>query len=185
MFSMIGYFVALYSLAASASSALGLTQKEASTLQSISAAGQLIGRPLCGSMLDLIGRHPCTIIIQVLAGFTCFTFWFPARSFGLLVVFTITQGLLGGTVWSSAAPISAEVVGIRDLPKRFGGILIGDGGSRTVWTTDCCGADQSQSEQFGEERSQYVSHLNWVLRRLFYRESYDAMFKLEICSKDK
>nr|CDI51048.1 uncharacterized protein BN887_06008 [Melanopsichium pennsylvanicum 4] len=42
MFSMIGYFVALYSLAASASSALGLTQKEASTLQSISAAGQLI-----------------------------------------------------------------------------------------------------------------------------------------------
>lgn len=119
VFSMIGYFVALYSLAAFASSGLGLTQKQASTLQSILAAGQMIGRPLCGFLLDLVGRHPCTITIQVLSGLTCFAFWLPARSFGLLVVFAITQGLLGGTVWSSVAPISAEVVGIRDLPSAL------------------------------------------------------------------
>ncbi|SPO19744.1 related to ESBP6 - similarity to Monocarboxylate transporter [Ustilago trichophora] len=119
VFSMIGYFVALYSLAAFATSGLGLTQKQASTLQSILAAGQMIGRPLCGFLLDLVGRHPCTIMIQVLAGVTCFAFWLPARSFALLVVFAITQGLLGGTVWSSVAPISAEVVGIRDLPSAL------------------------------------------------------------------
>ncbi len=116
---MIGYFVALYSLAAFASSGLGLTQKQASTLQSILAAGQMVGRPLCGFLLDLIGRHPCTIMIQILAGVTCLAFWLPARGFALLVVFAITQGLLGGTVWSSVAPISAEVVGIRDLPSAL------------------------------------------------------------------
>lgn len=119
VFSMIGYFVALYSLAAFASSALEFSQKQASTLQSILAAGQMLGRPLCGFLLDLVGRHPCTITIQVLAGLTCFAFWLPARSFGLLVVFAITQGLLGGTIWSSVAPISAEVVGIRDLPSAL------------------------------------------------------------------
>ncbi|GAC96670.1 major facilitator super [Pseudozyma hubeiensis SY62] len=119
IFSMIGYFVAIYTLAAYATSGLGLTQKQASTLQSILAAGQMIGRPLCGLLLDLIGRHPCTIMIQTLAGLTCFAFWLPARSFGLLVVFAITQGLLGGTVWSSVAPLSAEVVGIRDLPSAL------------------------------------------------------------------
>lgn len=119
VFAMIGYFVALYSLAAFASSGLGLTQKQASTLQSILAAGQMIGRPLCGLLLDLVGRHPCTIAIQTLAGLTCFAFWLPARSFGLLVVFAITQGLLGGTIWSSIAPLSAEVVGIRDLPSAL------------------------------------------------------------------
>lgn len=119
VFSMIGYFVAIYSLAAFATSGLGLTQKQASTLQSILAAGQMIGRPVCGLLLDLIGRHPCTILIQTLAGITCFAFWLPARSFALLIVFAITQGLLGGTVWSSAAPISAEVVGIRDLPSAL------------------------------------------------------------------
>ncbi|ETS63358.1 hypothetical protein PaG_01639 [Moesziomyces aphidis] len=119
VFSMIGYFVALYSLAAFASSGLGLTQKQASTLQSILAAGQMVGRPLCGFLLDLIGRHPCTIMIQILAGVTCLAFWLPARGFALLVVFAITQGLLGGTVWSSVAPISAEVVGIRDLPSAL------------------------------------------------------------------
>ncbi len=119
VFSMIGYFVALYSLAAFASSGLGLSQKQASTLQSILAAGQMIGRPLCGFLLDLVGRHPCTITIQILAGLTCFAFWLPARHFSLLVVFAITQGLLGGTIWSSVAPLSAEVVGIRDLPSAL------------------------------------------------------------------
>lgn len=119
VFSMIGYFVAIYTLAAYATSGLGLTQKQASTLQSILAAGQMIGRPVCGLLLDLIGRHPCTIMIQTFAGLTCFAFWLPARSFGLLVVFSITQGLLGGTVWSSVAPLSAEVVGIRDLPSAL------------------------------------------------------------------
>ncbi|TKY90129.1 hypothetical protein EX895_000127 [Sporisorium graminicola] len=119
VFSIIGYFVALYSLAAFASSGLGLTQKKASTLQSILAAGQMIGRPLCGLLLDLVGRHPCTIVIQTLAGLTCFAFWLPARSFALLIVFAFTQGVLGGTVWSSVAPLSAEVVGIRDLPSAL------------------------------------------------------------------
>lgn len=114
-FAMIGYFVALYSLAAFASSGLGLTQTKASALQSILAAGQMIGRPLCGVALDLGGRHRSTIVIQILAGVTCFAFWLPARSFALLVVFAFSQGLLGGTVWSTVAPISAEVVGIRDL----------------------------------------------------------------------
>lgn len=114
-FAMIGYFVALYSLAAFASSGLGLTQTKAAALSSILAAGQMIGRPLCGIALDFGGRHRSTIVIQILAGITCFAFWLPARSFGLLVVFAFFQGLLGGTVWSTVAPISAEVVGIRDL----------------------------------------------------------------------
>jgi MFS family permease len=120
IFALIAYFTALYTLAAYASSGLGLSQTEASALQSILAAGQMIGRPLCGLGLDWGGRHRTTVVIQILAGVTCFALWLPARSFAVLAVFAIFQGLFGGTVWSTVAPITAQVVGIRDLASALG-----------------------------------------------------------------
>lgn len=114
-FGMIGYFVAVYSLATYATDGLGMSQKRASALQSILAAGQMIGRPLCGVALDRLGRHRATVLISLLSGISCFAFWLPGRNYALLVVFALLQGILGGTVWTSATPVAAEVVGVQEL----------------------------------------------------------------------
>lgn len=38
---------------------------------------------------------------------------------GVMVLFAIVQGITGGTVWSAASPISARVVGVKDLASAM------------------------------------------------------------------
>lgn len=56
-----------------------------------------------------------SIICYLIVGGSCLVFWLPSKSFGLLVVFSLVQGLTGGTLWSAAAPVAAKVVGVQDL----------------------------------------------------------------------
>jgi MFS family permease len=109
---VMGYFVALYSLASYATDGVGLSQTKGAALQSILAAGQMIGRPLCGLALDKGGRLNMAIVTNLVAGLSCLAIWLQARSFGVLVVFSIIQGAVGGTVWSAAAPVAARTVGV-------------------------------------------------------------------------
>jgi hypothetical protein len=52
---VMGYFIALYSNASYATDGLGLSQRQGAALQSILAAGQVLGRPLVGQALDMAG----------------------------------------------------------------------------------------------------------------------------------
>lgn len=117
--AVMGFFITVFSLASYASDGLGLSQTKAAALQSILSAGQMLGRPLVGLGLDFAGRINTTIVIHLLSGLSCFAFWLPSRSFGLLVVFAISIGGLGGTIWGATPPIAQSVVGTQHLASAL------------------------------------------------------------------
>ncbi|WWC88894.1 uncharacterized protein L201_003809 [Kwoniella dendrophila CBS 6074] len=117
--TMMAYFIALYSLASFATNGLYLSQTQGAALQSILAAGQMIGRPLWGYFLDTQGRINLTIICYVICGLSTLVIWLPAKSFGVLIFYALVQGMTGGTIWSVSAPLVARVVGVKDLASAL------------------------------------------------------------------
>lgn len=108
----MSYCIAMYTIASFATGGLGLSQTQAAVLQSLLAAGFLVGRPLTGLLLDVGGRINVAILLNLAAGVSCWALWMPARSFALLAVFALIQGCTGGCVWVAAAPVTVEMVGI-------------------------------------------------------------------------
>ncbi|WRT67573.1 uncharacterized protein IL334_004545 [Kwoniella shivajii] len=118
-FTMMAYFIALYSLASFATSGLNLSQTQGAALQSILSAGQMIGRPIWGYFLDTGGRINLTMICYIICGISSLAIWLPAKSFGVLIFFALVQGMTGGTIWSAATPVVAKVVGVKDLASAL------------------------------------------------------------------
>lgn len=113
------YFTSIYSLASFATSGLGLSQQQGAALESILAAGQMLGRPAWGLSLDRGGRINMTILCYLISGISCLAIWLPAKSFGVLVVFAFIQGWSGGTIWSAATPLTVRVVGVQDVASAL------------------------------------------------------------------
>lgn len=101
----------VFCLASFATLALGFTQTQASTLQSILSVGQLVGRPASGWLMDKFGRLNIAALASFLSGVTLLALWLPARSFGLLSFFALAQGMVGGIFWSACTPVTADLVG--------------------------------------------------------------------------
>ncbi|KKY25737.1 putative mfs transporter [Phaeomoniella chlamydospora] len=115
-FSMLGYVILLFSLPSYGES-IGLSSSKASVVGAILNAGQMIGRPLTGLASDRFGRLNVASFATFLCGLFCLAFWIPAKGMGLLTFFAIIGGSVAGTFWSVVAPVTAEVVGIKDLPS--------------------------------------------------------------------
>lgn len=98
-----------------ATEALGLPQKDGSTLQAIMAAGQLLLRPLCGLFLDRVGRINGAMLVTIAAGLTNLLIWMFANNFNVLALFAFLQGGLGGVFWISNNALLTEIIGIRNL----------------------------------------------------------------------
>lgn len=113
------YFIALYSLASFATYALGLSQTQGAALQSILSGAQMIGRPAWGLSLDYGGRVNMTILCYFISGLSCLVVWLPAKSFGVLIFFALVQGFTGGTVWSASTPLTASIVGVKDVASAL------------------------------------------------------------------
>lgn len=120
----MAYFIALYSLASFATAGLGLSQTQGAALQAILSAGQIVGRPGWGLVLDYGGRLNMTIVCYIICGLSSLVIWLPAKSFGLLAFFAIVQGLTGGTIWSAVSPVTKQVVGVQDLASALSIIWI-------------------------------------------------------------
>ena len=60
--------IGLYSIPHYAVAGIGLSQTQGAAIQSILSAGQLTGRPLCGLLLDRIGRINGAAIVTVRRG---------------------------------------------------------------------------------------------------------------------
>jgi len=112
---VMSFYVALYSIAIFATDGLGLSQSHGAIVQSLLAAGLMIGRPLAGLILDKFGRINIAIVLSILNGVACCAIWLPARTFAALAVFAFIQGAAGGAVWSAAAPVTASIVGVKHL----------------------------------------------------------------------
>ncbi|KAI5209056.1 MFS general substrate transporter [Aureobasidium subglaciale] len=117
-FSMLAYVVLLFSLANFARS-VGLTATQASTVSAIFNLGQAIGRPPIGYFSDSIGRINMATLMTFVSGLFVLVIWTNAKSFGLLIFYAIFGGSVAGTFWTTIAPVTAEVVGLRNVPSAL------------------------------------------------------------------
>lgn len=117
--TVMAYFITIYTLASYCTNALGLSQKQGGAVQSILAAGQIVGRPMWGYLLDRGGRTNMVILSYIIAGITTLTAWMLGRSFGVMAFYGFISGATGGTIHSATAPLSAAVVGLPDLASAL------------------------------------------------------------------
>jgi MFS family permease len=113
--SMLGYTVLLFSLAAY-SSAIGLTTHQGSVVAAMLSLGQMIGRPPIGYFSDTMGRINMASTMTFLCGLLCLIVWVFAKSYGVLIMFSLFGGMVAGTFWATVAPVTAEVFDMRELP---------------------------------------------------------------------
>ena len=115
-FSILGYIVLLFSLPNYVYS-VGLTQYQGSIIGALFNLGQAIGRPLIGIFSDRAGRINIAAFLTALCGVFCFVIWIFAKSYGVLIFFSLFGGAIAGTVWTTIGPVGAEVVGLKELPS--------------------------------------------------------------------
>lgn len=111
----MGYFIAIYTLASYCTNGLGFTQAQGGAIQSILAAGQIVGRPFWGLLLDRGGRTNMIIVSYIVAGVVTIAMWMPGRSFAVMAIYGFICGATSGTIHSASTPLSASVVGVQDL----------------------------------------------------------------------
>ncbi|KAF4967883.1 hypothetical protein FZEAL_10469 [Fusarium zealandicum] len=117
-FSMLGYVVLIFSLASYANF-IGLGASEAAMVSAIFNLGQAVGRPFIGYFSDRTGRINMACVTTFFAAILIFALWINAKSYGVLLFFTIVGGAFGGTFWATVAPVTAEVVGLADVPTAL------------------------------------------------------------------
>jgi len=125
IFSLLGYMVLLYSLGNYGQS-LGLNQSQAGIIITMVNLGTGIGRMFVGVISDRLGRVTVSGACAGLSGIACFVWWINALDYGSLLSFALVVGMIFGVYWACIAPISAEVVELRDLPSMLS----------LVWLTD-------------------------------------------------
>jgi MFS family permease len=116
--SMLGYVVLLFSLPNYART-VGLSAKQGSIVGALLNLGQALGRPPIGYFSDSVGRLNMASSMTFLCGLFCLVIWNFAKSFGVVVFFGMLGGTVAGTYWAVAAPVTAEVMGIKRLPSAL------------------------------------------------------------------
>lgn len=116
--SMLGYVVLLFSLPNYART-VGMTASQGSIIGAVLNLGQAFGRPPIGYFSDTFGRINMAGTMTALCGILVLLVWMFAKSFGVLVFFAIFGGCVAGTFWAVVAPVTAEVLGIVDLPAAL------------------------------------------------------------------
>ena len=113
-FSLLAYVVLIFSLANYART-VGLTAQQASVISALFNLGQALGRPPIGYFSDSIGRINMAGLMTFLSGLFCLVIWIFAKSYGVLIFYSLLGGTVAGTFWATIAPVSAEVVGLRHV----------------------------------------------------------------------
>jgi MFS family permease len=116
--SMLGYVVLLFSLPNYART-IGLTAQQGSIIGAIFNLGQTLGRPPIGYFSDSVGRLNMASSMTFACGIFSLLIWMFAKSFGVVLFFGILGGTVAGTYWAVAAPVTAEVMGIKRLPSAL------------------------------------------------------------------
>jgi MFS family permease len=116
--SMLGYVVLLFSLPNYART-IGLSAQQGSIIGALLNLGQALGRPPIGYFSDSIGRLNMASSMTFACGVFCLVIWMFAKSFGVVVFFGMLGGTVAGTYWAVAAPVTAEVMGIKRLPSAL------------------------------------------------------------------
>lgn len=116
--SMLGYVVLLFSLPNYAKT-IGLNPQQGSIIGALLNLGQALGRPPIGYWSDSFGRLNMASTMTFLCGLFSLVIWMFAKSFGVVVFFGMLGGTVAGTFWATAAPVTAEVIGLKHLPSAL------------------------------------------------------------------
>lgn len=117
-FSIMGYIVMLFSLPAYAR-AIGLSAQQASIVGAVMNLGQAIGRPMIGYFSDSFGRINMCLACTFVCGVLNLALWVPASNYATLLAFALLGGGVAGTIWTTVAPVTAEVIGLKLLPSAL------------------------------------------------------------------
>lgn len=117
-FSIAGYICMLFTLP-NYSLSIGLTSKQASIVGAVFNLGQAVGRPCIGYFSDSFGRINMCLACTFACGILNFAIWIPADSYGVLILFALLGGGVAGTIWTTVAPVTAEVIGLKLLPSAL------------------------------------------------------------------
>jgi MFS family permease len=133
-FSMLGYIVLLFSLPNYAQS-VGLTSQQGALIGAILNLGQGLGRPPIGYFSDSVGRINIAAAATFLSGLFALVIWIFAKNYGVsisrimmalaanilkvLIFYALISGTVAGTFWPTVAPVTAEVVGLQNLPAAL------------------------------------------------------------------
>lgn len=117
-FSILAYVVLIFSLANYAN-AIGLSASQASIVSALFNLGQAFGRPPIGYFSDSIGRINMGGLMTLLSGVFVLLIWVFAKSYGVLVFYSLIGGSVAGTFWATVGPVAAEVVGLKDVPSAL------------------------------------------------------------------
>ena len=133
---MFGYVILLFSLSDFARS-IGLGSGQGGGYYSrCSISGTAVGRPVVGLASDKFGRIETAGSVTFLCFVSVFAIWVPATSYGATICFAIINGGILGVfwmvsidsyieerltlmIWTTIAPVSAEVVGLKELPSML------------------------------------------------------------------
>lgn len=117
--SMLGYIVLLFSLPNYAQSGIGLSAHQGSVIGAVLNLGQALGRPPIGYFSDNVGRMNMASVMTFLAGLFSLVIWIFAKTYGVMLFFALVVGMVAGTYWAVVAPVTAEAIGIADLPSAL------------------------------------------------------------------
>ena len=117
-FNLLGYIVLLYSLG-DYGRTLGLNQTQSGVIITMVNLGTFFGRLFVGVISDRWGRISTGGLCSALSGIASFAWWINARDYASLLSFALIVGMVFGVYWATIAPISAEVVELKDLPSML------------------------------------------------------------------
>ncbi|KAI1140109.1 major facilitator superfamily protein [Hypoxylon sp. FL0543] len=112
---MFGYVTLMFSLS-DYTLALGRSDQDSGTVAAMLSLGTAIGRPAIGYLSDRYGRVEIAGLLTAGCGVLVFVLWVPATVYGVLLVFALLSGAILGVFWAVIGPLSAEIVGLKELP---------------------------------------------------------------------
>ncbi|BCS30647.1 uncharacterized protein APUU_80950A [Aspergillus puulaauensis] len=113
-FSVMGFMVIWFSLS-TFSRSIGLDAQQGSIVTAVLNVGQIVGRPLLGYYSDAVGRINIATAATLVSGVLCLSLWVCAKSYAAILCFALFGGILFGTFWTVMAPLSAEVVALKEI----------------------------------------------------------------------
>ncbi|KAI8664003.1 MFS domain-containing protein [Fusarium keratoplasticum] len=117
-FSMLAYVILVFSLSNYATW-IGLDPSKAALISALFNLEHGFGRPVIGYFSDQTGRLNMSILMTLLAALISLAVWIPARTYPVLVFFSVACGPVAGTFWATIGAVKAEVAGIQQVPTAL------------------------------------------------------------------